>query len=248
MVRFLGDFVIDEYPNISFNSKEIIILAYSLLKGKSFYLNELVDLFYNVESVDKNYVKKIIKRLAKKLGEIIIVELKDEKVKFESRTGVDVIELEKLLSSCKCSEKLDSSLVKNVLDIYQGHFLPFIDNIWVNSLRNSLKTALIKFLVIYFYSNEIFDMQIIVRISKILPELYLSSSIVEIYEHFKRLTNVNVGVGNFEKFGDNIILRAVSLDNHDLREILKCSESVEIISPSEFIIINDSKKVKTISV
>lgn len=248
MVRFLGDFLIDEYPDISLSNKEIIILAYSLLKGKSFYLNELVDLFYNIESIDKNYIKKIIKRLAKKLEEVVSVELKDEKVKFESHTGVDVIELEKLLKNYEQSYNFDSSLVKNVLDIYQGHFLPFIDNIWVNGFRNSLKITLIKLLTVYFYSNEIFDMQLIVRITKILPELYLSSSMVEIYESFKRLTNVNIGIGNFEKFRDNIILRAVSLDSPDLRKILKSSESVEVISPHEFIIINDSKKVKEVSI
>ncbi|MGC8820660.1 MAG: hypothetical protein ACP5KD_04070 [Fervidobacterium sp.] len=241
MIRLLGDFSIDEAKDKKFSPKEIVALAYALFKGKDFYINELVDVLSEpTDEIEKGYVKKIINNLLKKLEGVVNITVDKMKVRFTPIVAVDVIELEKCLSKIQDFGNLEEGLVDRILEIYSGHFLPFIDNIWVKSVRNVLKTIVLKVVVRYFYSQDINSPNskaIMLKIAKLIPELYLSSSTKEMYNYLEKFAYVNVGLKSVEDLTRSNYVKVIKLQGKDLQKLIRNSTHVDLIDSNEFIMV-----------
>lgn len=249
LIRFLGDFFIDELPDISLNKREMIVLAYLLTKRKEIYLRELIDLFYMEGGTDDATVRKVIRSLSKKLNGLVEFSLKGYKVTFRNSVDVDINLLEdEILNFSNKNENINVTVAR-IMELYNGHFLPFIDNIWVNSLRNTLKSYVLKIIVKYFYEEgwQNRDIFIDMKIVKLLPELYLNESVAQLYEYLRNARKVNFGASrDFDEEG-MATLRVIRMNQSLLERIIRYSNRVDLLTPEEFVIFIEEEKLKALA-
>lgn len=265
LIRFLGDFHIDEYSNISLSKREIVILSYLLIYNRKIYLSELTDLFILESEIDISYTKKIINNLSKKLESIVAISLSKDYVLTKSKVDVDVLLLEREIEAISKISSNDNNkaynveiakIVKNVLEFYTGHFLPFIDNFWVVAYRNNLKNFLLKFLLKYYYSLESFheDPYLNIRIAKLLPELYLnhhfSSTIYSFVNNFSSKT-LNVGLDMSyiinilsDKTTDTEVVRVKKVNQKIINKLVNTAKEIDLLDDEEFIIYIPKKNLE----
>lgn len=275
MIRFLGDFHIDEHSSISLSKREIVILSYLLIIGRKAYFSELTDLFYLQSEIDVSYTKKIVNNLSKKLKDIVVISLSKDYVMAKSNVDVDVLLLVKeietfsqILNSEKNkfinekdkesgkkdfpSDKIDNSeivgIVRRVIELYNGHFLPFIDNFWVIAYRNTLKNFLLKLLVKYYYSLQSFydDLYLNIKIAKLLPELYInhqySSAIYStINDSSSKIFNVGLDIPYitnilFDNKSDIEVVRVKKANQKIINKLVDSAKQIDFLDDEEFIL------------
>lgn|GEM_PF-6404834 len=73
MIHFLGDFYIDEIPNVKLSKNQIILLAYLSIK-KTVYLTEALDILTVDDRYEVSYIKKLLKVLSEKISPYIELE------------------------------------------------------------------------------------------------------------------------------------------------------------------------------
>jgi len=249
LIKLLGDFSIDELPDISLTKREMVILAYLLTKRQEVYLRELAELFSFDGSSDEATIKKILRNLSKKLDNFVSLKLSNYKVFFETALEVDVNILEdELLKLSKKKTEISDAIVK-IINIYRGHFLPFIDNVWVNSFRNALKNYLLRVISEYFYNddNHEINIEVDLKILKLLPELYINDSVEQIHDYLKSSKKVNFGLGGNNKTDGTVAIRAVRLNHNLMDRIIRYSDRIDLINPEEFVIFIEEEKLKSLS-
>ncbi|HCI29362.1 MAG TPA: hypothetical protein PK404_05065 [Fervidobacterium sp.] len=99
MIHLLGDFRIDEVPDISLSVKEITTLAYLILQNGPCFFNEMSEILSEISEYDANYVKNILRRLSKKVGALIKFETDGYRIIVEDRPNTDVEVVQILVDS-----------------------------------------------------------------------------------------------------------------------------------------------------
>ena len=243
MIHFLGDFYIDELPDIKLSKNEIILFSYLALK-KSLFLNEVLDLLSCDGRYDISYLRKLLKSLAEKLQSYVKIKtLSHSKVDMEVYLPLDV---ELLLNEINSFEEGITSIVESsekILELYKGHFLPFVDNLWVDSYRNLLK-SLVFSIFSKVYVNISTPLSVKLKLLNVLPELYSSVINTEILNALSQSTDITIGESVFEIDSSITPVIIKPKDVEILRRLILHSKSISFINNIEIIALVDSELLK----
>jgi len=243
LIRLLGDFYIDELPDCKLSKSELIVFSYLIVKRQA-WLREVLNILEAGDSYDESYVRKILKNLDRKLNAYFKVDLlKHSKIIIEHSINADINILQSQIEALNTRKQEFQEAVTQILELYKGDFLPFLDNPWIVSFRNLLRS-----LVFSVFSKAYFDPeipgQIKIRILRILPEFYLSavnSAILKlIAEGFEFSIADSV-------FGFSEGLTAVKLKVKEpeiLNQILSKGKKASIISDTEILLLVESEVAK----
>lgn len=254
MIHLLGDFYIDEAPDISLNVKEITTLAYLILKNGPCFFNEMSEVLSEISEYDSNYVKNILKRLSKKVGALIKIEADGYKIIVKTRLNTDVEVVQVLADSLIDEGEPDRivEIMNKLADNYTNDFLPFVSNLWVRSYRDILKISILdimasklQYLQSLQYDRELRLGKLKLRLINLLARLYVSNPIKEIIYEIKNSfpdAQIGFGYGPMNKFASPEIL---TLSHNDLNsfkkstieEIIHNSEEANVLSSQECLII-----------
>ncbi|WP_448376164.1 hypothetical protein [Fervidobacterium sp.] len=242
MIHFLGDFYIDEIPNAKLSKNQIILLSYLSIK-RNVYLNEALDILTVDDRYEMSYIKKLLKMLSEKMSPYIQLEfLRNSKVVAHINLQTDI---QMLLDEIKNFEEGNSSLIESterIIQHYTGHFLPFIDNIWVESYRNMLK-SLVFSIFLKSHLSALTPISTKLKLLKIFPELYSANLNYEIVKLFSKRCDVEVLNTVFE-FDSNITPVIISTKAPEtLMKLLHESKKISVINNTDIIALVDSKLI-----
>lgn len=254
MIHLLGDFYIDEAPDISLNVKEMTTLAYLIIQKRPCFINEISEILSEISEYDANYVKSILKRLSKKLGTLIKFEIDEHKVLVNTTLSTDVEIIQVLVDNLIDEEKPDRiiEIMNKLADNYTNDFLPFINNLWIKSYRDILKifvldimTSKLQYLQSLQCEKDSRLDKLMLRTINLLSRLYVSNPIKEIvYEMRNRFPDAEIkfGYGPANRFpqSEKLILSSndlTSFKRSKLEELIQNSEGTNISNNQEYLII-----------
>ncbi|MEJ5257528.1 MAG: hypothetical protein WHS64_04680 [Fervidobacterium sp.] len=244
VVRFLGDFSIDYCTDIRLSKSEIITLAYCAVK-ESFYINQLHEILGDGEYYDTSYIKKILRILSTKISSYVKIELHGNKVISEFKDDCDikliVMEVERVEEKFRCGTLTDAD-VEVLLSIYRGHFLPFLENIWVESYRNTLKSVIFSLLSKLYLSNSI-SSAMKIKMLRIFPELQMSFVDLKTLKHFSEHIDVSVGDFVFEIGSEDRVLKLKNIKPDMLWKIIRGSNKLFLFGDGEIVLVVSSEVI-----
>uniref|UniRef100_A0A7V4NFU1 Uncharacterized protein n=1 Tax=Fervidobacterium pennivorans TaxID=93466 RepID=A0A7V4NFU1_FERPE len=245
MMHLLGDFYIDELPNCELSKSELIVFSYLIVK-KQAWLTELLNILEASDSYDKSYVRKILKILNKKLNGYLKIDLiKRSKITIEHSLNADINIIQSQIEVLNVNKDEFQKVVTQILELYKGDFLPFLDNPWIVSFRNLFRS-----LVFSVFSKAYFDpnipVQTKIRLLKILPEFYLSAANSAFFKFIAEGCESSIADSVFD-FSEGLTAVKLKVKEPDiLNQILSKSKKASLLSDTEIILLVESEVAKEI--
>lgn len=243
MIHFLGDFFVDEVPNCKLSKSELVTLVYLIAK-KSAYLTEIVNILGTANLYDESYARKILKKLPEKLGnQVRILSSGRSKVKIELSTNADFEIIENTIEAIHDGRLDYQKGVMEIVELYKGDLLPFLDNPWIVSYRNLLKSLVFPVLS-KSYADPDTPSHIKIRLLKILPELYSSTINIELFKLISEKFEVSLASTVFDLSDGLTAVKLRIKEPETLRQILDNVKKASLLGDTELLLLVDSEVAK----
>lgn len=245
MIHLLGDFYIDELPDCKLSKTELTVFSFLIVK-KQVWLKEVLNVIEAGDSYDDSYVRKVLKNLnTKSNGRFRINLLKHSKVSIELSLDVDINLIQSQIEALNTRKQDYQETVAQILELYKGDFLPFLDNPWIVSFRNLFRS-----LVFSVFSKAYFDpnipVQTKIRLLKILPEFYLSAANSAFFKFIAEGCEFSIADSVFD-FSEGLTAVKLKVKEPDiLNQILSKSKKASLLSDTEIILLVESEVAKEI--
>ena len=173
------------------------------------------------------------------------INVSEGRISSEFRDSCDIKvlpkEVEKVEEKMKHSA-LEDTDIESLLALYRGHFLPFIENLWVESYRDMLKSIVFS-LFSKLYLSKTLSSASKLKMLRIFPELQMSVIDLSTLESLSGYVRVNIGdyvFGVNEELG---ILRITNIPTDMLLNLIKGCSEVSFVGDNEVVLVVNSETI-----
>ncbi|WP_448378742.1 hypothetical protein [Fervidobacterium sp.] len=243
MIHLLGDFYIDELPDCKLSKSELIVFSYLIVKRQA-WLTEVLNILKASDSYDESYVRKILKNLNRKSNGYFKIDLlKHSKIIIEHSLNADINIIQSQIEALNTRKQEFQEAITQILELYKGDFLPFLDNPWIVSFRNLLRS-----LVFSVFSKAYFDPeipgQIKIRLLRILPEFYLSAVNSAIFKLIAEGFEFSIADSVFD-FSEGLTAVKLKVKEPEvLNQILSKGKKASLINETELLLLVETEAAK----